>query len=169
LPPCQARADRFGARQQSLSLPAVQPVGQQESRVAPEQAVIGIWRQAALHVSREPTIRSSVHGSPSSGQTDGQVFRGSQSSPAPSFPSPHTGAQSLSLAAPQPAGQQPSLATQAVMGAWLHAREHDSIEPVAWSDVHAFPSSQLRAQAPGMPAVMARSQVSPSLTTPSPQ
>jgi hypothetical protein len=48
-------------------VPAEQPVGQQKSAVLPEQAVIGGWRQAAVHRSGSPTSTSRVHVSPSSG------------------------------------------------------------------------------------------------------
>jgi len=154
--------------QQSVSLDAVHPVGQHESALAPEQALMGTCRQAALHVSAEPVICSIVQGSPSSGQVVGHEAGGSQVSPAPMCPSGQRGAQSLSLVS-QPAGQQPSSETQAVIGVWLHVREHASTEPDAWSKVHASPSSQVRAHAPAAPAVMARSQFSLASTTPSPQ
>jgi hypothetical protein len=44
-----------------------------------------------------------------------------------------------------------------------------AIEPLARSVVQAFWSSQVRAQAPASPAVIARSQASPASTAPSPQ
>jgi hypothetical protein len=116
--------------QQSVSLDAVHPVGQHESALAPEQALIGTCRQTALHVSAEPIIWSIVQGSPSSGQVVGHEAGGSQVSPAPMCPSEQRAAQSLSLAW-QPAGQQPSSETQAVIGVWLHVREQASTEPDA--------------------------------------
>jgi hypothetical protein len=117
--------------QQSLSLDAVQPVGQHESRAVPEQAVIGTWRQAASQVWFDPVICSAVQGSPSSGHRVGHVWGGSQVSPAPTLSSPQVGEQSSSLSLEQPAGQQPSFEMQAVMGAWLHVREQPSTEPAA--------------------------------------
>lgn len=155
--------------QQSVSLARLQPVGQHESARVPEQAVIGTCRQAAVHAAAVPVICSAVQGSPSSGQVVGQLGGGSQVSPAPIFLSPQVGAQSLSVSGEQAGGQQPSFETQVVIGAWLHDREHPSTEPVAWSNVHASPSSQVRAQAPGAPVVIARSQLSLVSTTPSPQ
>jgi hypothetical protein len=68
----------------------------------------------------------------------------------------------------QPAGQQPSPLRQAVTRAWLHAREQPAIVPDAQSDVQASPSSQVAGQAPAIPVVMARSQASSGLSTPSP-
>jgi hypothetical protein len=155
--------------QQSESLAGVQPVGQQESALPPEQVVIGMWRQATLHIAASPVSCSTVQGSPSSGHEVGQVLGGSQVSPAPTWRSPQLGMQSRSFAAEQPNGQQPSSGIHAVSGVWLQLREQPSMEPDAWSKVHALPSSQVRAQAPGAPVVMARSQLSPFSTTPSPQ
>jgi len=131
--------------------------------------VIATCRQAASQVAALPVIRSIVHASPSSGQVAGQVVGGSQVSPAPIFRSPHVGAQSPSVAGEQPAGQQPSPEMQPVIGSWTQARVQASLVPDARSRVQAFPSSQVRGQAPGIPAVIPRSQVSPGPTTPSPQ
>lgn len=158
-----------GPFQQSASVPRVHPVGQHRSGFVPEHVVIGRWRQAALQVSEEPVSCSVVHGSPSSGQVVGQLLGGSHVSPAPTRLSPHFGAQSLSFSAEQASGQQPSFGIQPVMRAWLHAREQPSTDPDAWSNVQASPSSQVRSQAPGWPAVIARSQRSLVSTTPSPQ
>jgi hypothetical protein len=131
--------------------------------------VTGAWTQATLQRSGAPTSISVVQGSPSSGQVVGQVALGSQVSPAPTCLSPHIPAQSLSLAALQPGGQQPSSFEQATRGAWVQRRVQLPIEPLARSVVQAFWSSQVRAQAPGSPAVIARSQASPASTAPSPQ
>src|SRR5215831_17703928 len=155
---------------QSQSFAAAQPVGQQPSLVSGAQAVIGTWRQAAVHEAASPISRSAVQGSPSSGQDVGQLAGGSQVSPAPTCPSPQrAGPQSLSVVAEQPAGQQPSPERQAVIGWWKQARVQVSSEPAAKSRVHASASSQLRGHAPGAPVVIARSQVSPSSTLPLPQ
>ena len=147
----------------------MQPLGQQESPFAPEQTVIGTWRQATLHELGSPVSCSAVHGSPSSGHEVGQVLGGSQVSPAPMCPSRQVGLQSRSLTSEQPGGQQPSSGVHPVTGLWLQLREQFSIEPDAWSNVHALPSSHERAQAPTAPVVMARSQLSLVSTTPSPQ
>jgi len=159
----------FAIDQQSLSVAEVQPVGQQWSAAAVEQVVIGTWRQAALQVSGLPTSTSAVHGSPSSGQVVGQVLGGSQVSPFPTWPSPQTGRQSESLVSSQPTGQQPSSLRQATMARCVHPRVQFWIEPLSMSVVQASPSSHLRWQAPGMPAVIARSHFSLAWTTPSPQ
>src|SRR6478752_2348706 len=121
-----ARRPRTGRRQQSVSLPRVQPVGQHRSAFVPEQVVIGTCRQAVLHVSEAPVSCSVVHGSPSSRQLVGQLLGGSHVSPAPTRLSPHFGAQSLSVSAEQAAGQHPSFGMQPVMYAWVHEREHPS-------------------------------------------
>jgi hypothetical protein len=71
--------------------------------------------------------------------------------------------------ASHPGGQQPSPPRQAVVRAWLQAREQPSTVPLVQSVVHASPSSHEPAQAPGKPVVIARSQASPALRTPSPQ
>jgi hypothetical protein len=149
-------------------LAPVHPVGQQPSYI-PEHAVIGTCRQAAVQSAALPVSCSAVQGSPSSGQRVGQVLGGSQVSPAPTCLSPHCGAQSRSVAAEQPGGQQPSSDRQPVIGWWTQARVHASVEPDAKSSVHASSSSQVRGHAPAAPAVIARSQVSPASTAPSPQ
>jgi hypothetical protein len=104
-------------------------VGQQASPVVPEQVVIGVWRQTASQRAGLPVRRSEVQGSPSSAQVVGQVAGGSQVSPAPIFPSPQTGAQSLSVAAVQPVGQQPSPPRQPVTGWCEQLRVQPSTEP----------------------------------------
>ncbi len=134
----------------------MQPVGQQWSVVEPEQLVMGTCRQAKSHVAGDPTGTSRVQGSPSSGQVVGQLDGGSQVSPASTFPSPQDGAQSVSFDAEQPAGQQPSLFRQVTIGMCVQLREQSLAEPLAMSVVQALPSSQVLAQAPGNPAVMAR-------------
>src|SRR5262245_31003372 len=83
--------------------------------------------------------------------------------------SPHCGLQSPSLPALQPFGQQPSPERQPVTGWWMQVREQPSGDPEAKSSVQALASSQERGQAPGKPAVIARSQLSLLPTTPSPQ
>ena len=118
---------------------------------------MGTWTQATLQCSGSPISISVVQGSPSSGQVVGQVVLGSQVSPAPTCLSPHVPAQSLSLAALQPGGQQPSSFRHAKTGAWVQRRVQLAIEPLARSVVQAFWSSQVWAQAPGSPAVIARS------------
>jgi len=144
-------------------------LGQQRSERVPEQLVMGTWRQVTSQCSGSPTSSSVVQGSPSSGQVVGQVVLGSQVSPAPTCLSPHLPAQSLSLSALQPGGQQPSSFMQPTMGAWVQRRVQLALDPLARSVVQASSSSQVRAQAPGSPAVIARSQASPASTAPSPQ
>jgi hypothetical protein len=120
------------------------PVGQQRSDVAPEQEVIGTWRQAALQSCGSPTSCSTVQGSPSSGQVVGQVVRGSHVSPMLTWPSPQTGwPQSLSFAGRHPVGQQPSSSRQATIARCVQVRVQLWIEPLAISVVQASPSSQV--------------------------
>ena len=97
------------------------------------------------------------------------MLGGLQVSPAPMRPSVQRGAQSPSLAPEHPGGQQPSPAMQAVTGWWTQVRVQPSAEPEATSTVQALASSQVLRQAPWWPAVIARSQFSPSSTTPLPQ
>lgn len=110
---------------------------------------MGTWRQSTSQWAGSPLSCSIVQGSPSSGQVVGQVLGGSQVSPAPMWPSPQLGLQSESVATVQPAGQQPSLSRQAVMGSWLQARVQPATDPEARSTVQASASSQVLAQAPG--------------------
>jgi hypothetical protein len=135
----------------------------------PEHWVIGTCRHAPVQVAALPVSCSAVQGSPSSAQVVGQVPGGSQVSPAPMSLSPHCGLQSPSLPAVQPIGQQPSPDRQPVTGWWMQVRVQPSGDPEAKSSVQASASSQVRGQAPGKPAVIARSQLSLLLTTPSPQ
>ena len=130
--------------------------------------MIGTCWHALVHWRGSPISRSTVHGSPSSGQAVGQVDGGSQVSPAWIRPSLQVAAQSASVAAVQPAGQQPSPLKQAVIAPWVQVRVHAATEPAATSTVQASPSLQLAGQAPGNPAVIARSHASPISTTPSP-
>ena len=127
-----------------------------------------MWRQSASQVLGLPTSWSRVHGSPSLGQMVGQLSAGSQVSPAPRRLSPQIGAQSASVAAEQPAGQQPSPVTQAVMSRWVQVRVQPSTDPETTSTVQALASSQDRGHESGAPAVIPRSQVSPESRTPLP-
>ena len=65
-----------------------------------------------------------------SSQEVGQEDFGSQVSPLSTTPLPHFGAQSESLLALHPAGQQPSPATQVVMAVWVHATLQLALLPV---------------------------------------
>jgi len=98
----------------------------------------------------------------------GQLDGGSQVSPAAMRPSPHITPQSRSTSAVQPAGQQPSPLVQAVTSTCVQTREQPASLPDVKSLVHASPSSQVGAQAPGWPAVTPRSQRSPGSRRPSP-
>jgi hypothetical protein len=162
---CWGRGLRFGgspqgyAVGQSKSL-ASQPGGQQLSPLI--QAVIGVW-QTAVQSAALPSSVSSVHGLPSSAQLVGQDDTGSQVSPNSTTPLSHTGAQSLSVLALHPAGQQLSPLIQAVIGVWQTAVQFAAL-PSSVSSVHASPSSvQLVGQDAG------GSQVSPYSTAPLPQ
>jgi hypothetical protein len=90
-----------------------------------------------------------------------QALAGSQVSPRSTTPLPQLGAQSLSLLALQPDGQQPSLLAQAVcMPAFTHATLHIAAVPVrlrSWQPI----AGQVVGQLP--------SQVSPLSTMPLPQ
>ena len=97
-------------------------------------------------------------------QSDAQVV---QSSPCAGLhiASPQTGSgasQSLSFAAVQPLGQQPSLFVHALIGGYEHIELHMAALPVSTSRVQALPSLQLLGQVP------MGSHVSPDSTTPFP-
>jgi hypothetical protein len=121
--------------------------------------VIGCWEHVALHVAAEPTRLSIVHAAPSShwiGQLPSQI------SPASTTPLSQVGEQSSSALALQPAGQQPSSSSHAVIGANVQAALQLDAAPASVSRVHALPSSQDAAQ-------LAPAQVSPGDSAPSPQ
>ena len=131
--------------------------------------MIGACWQKALHWPGDPMSFSRVQTSPSSGQVVGQLPGGSQVSPIPMRRSLQAGAQSLSVSAVHPEGQQPSPVRHPVMRTCEQVRVHASTDPSARSTVHASRSSHERGQAPGLPAVIRRSQLSVPPTTPSPQ
>jgi hypothetical protein len=89
---------------QSLSLLALQALGQQSSPLA-QTVCMREFSQAALQV---PGFLSSRSWQPMAGQVVGQVESGSQVSPASLTLLPHMTPQSLSLALLQPGGQQSS-------------------------------------------------------------
>jgi hypothetical protein len=97
--------------EQSLSLVALAPEGQQRSPF--DATVMGRLLHVTLQLSAEPFSTSLVHTTPSS-QVVGQSP--SQASPASRTPLPHSTAQSESLFALQPPGQQPSPFAQASIG-----------------------------------------------------
>ena len=105
--------------EQSESLAEVQPVGQHPSPVA--QVLMAPWLQATLQFWALPVSWSTVHASPSS-QLVGHEIDGSQVSPLSTTPLPQLAEQSVSLAEPQFAGQQPSPEAHALMAPKLHAR-----------------------------------------------
>ena len=156
--------------EQSLSVREVDPGGQQPSLVP------GLGRMAVLRhlrVQAVPVRESLVQTSLSSqlarvGHFPGPVrMAGSHSSPASSSPLPQITGQSLSTRAVAPGGQQPSPLMAAVMGTWTQAVVHWA--PVMVSTVQALPSLQVVGQAPGLPAGILVSQVSPASMTPLPQ
>jgi hypothetical protein len=97
---------------QSLSLLLLQPAGQQESPGM--QLVMSAKLHATLQLAMLPTLVSVVHAVPSL-QSVGQKVVGSQVSPTSVTPLPQLDVQSASDAASQPAGQQPSPFTQALI------------------------------------------------------
>jgi hypothetical protein len=123
---------------------------------------MGVWVQTTLQVALPPVIPSVVHGSPSS-QEVGHVDGGSQVSPLSKMPLPQVEGQSASCFCVHPAGQQPSPATQVVMGVWVQATSQVALLPVILSLVQTLPSSQVVGQE------VCGSQVSLVSTTPLPQ
>jgi len=96
---------------QSLSLAAVHPPGQQ---LSPEAQVICLPASTHLAVQVSGAPSSFCRVQPMAGHLVGQLEGGSQVSPVSMAPFPHEAWQSLSLAALQPGGQQPSPPRQAV-------------------------------------------------------
>jgi len=149
---------------QSLSLLELHMAGQQPS--PPEHSsILGFWQRTS-QVPAEPVMTSWVQGLPSE-QATGQLP--SQVSPSSTTPLPHLGAQSESLTALQPAGQQPSPARQVVMSVCRHVAEQAEAEPSSVSAVQAFSSSHEAGHAPVAPAPIALSQASPGSTLALPQ
>jgi len=142
--------------EQSESLLALQPGGQQPSR--PTQVVIFELLQAALQLAALPKSVSMVQAFPSL-HVEGQLL--SQVSPDSTMPLPQFAEQSLSPLALQPAGQQLSEAVQDEILWWAQTAEQLATAPVSASIVQALPSSQPVGQFP--------SQVSPDSTIPLPQ
>jgi hypothetical protein len=145
--------------EQSVSFRDVHPDGQQPS--PPPQAVIAGYVHRAVQSAALPTSTSLVQTFPSS-QLVGQLPGGSQVSPGSTTPLSQRGAQSLSLFALHPAGQQPSPPVQVTTGRWLQVALQVVALPPRVSRVQAFPSLQLVGQDAG------GSQVSPGSTTPLP-
>jgi hypothetical protein len=123
---------------------------------------MAVLLQATLQFAALPVIWSWVQVLPSS-QLVGHEAIGSQVSPASTTSLPQLAEQSVSAAASQPGGQQPSPGEHAVMAVLLHATLQLAALPVIWSWVQALPSSQLAGH------VVAGSQVSPASTMPLPQ
>src|SRR5262245_56750130 len=92
----------------------------------------------------------------------------SQVSPASTAPLPQATAQSPSLLLVQPGAQQPSPLVQVLIGV-VTQRAVQVPALISVSVVQLSPSLQLVRQAPGWPAAMAVSQVSPESTAPLPQ
>jgi len=113
-----------------------------------------------LHCAADPVPLSTVHALPSlhvvghSGP--------SQTSPGSVTPLPHIAAQSLSLAAVQNIGQQPSPSPQLMIPSCVQRRLQLAALPVEVSVVHELPSLHVAGQLDG------GSQVSPGSMTPLP-
>jgi hypothetical protein len=115
-----------------------------------------------LQLAALPVRVSAVQLLPSS-QAAGQEDGGSQVSPGSTTEFPQLAEQSVSFAASQPAGQQPSPPAHAEMGAKLQATLQLAALPVRVSAVQLLPSSQAAGHKEG------GSQVSPGSTTEFPQ
>jgi hypothetical protein len=156
--------------EQSGSLAAVQPAGQQPSLVG-LQATMGFDTQAALQALAEPVSavcsQADGEGGQLVGQAPGPTAALSHASPGSTTPSPQRGAQSVSVAAVPPSGQHlsPEVAPVIDAGAQLTLQP----APTRKSLVHFIPASQPVGQLPGAGGVIPTSQVSPVSTTPSPQ
>ncbi len=158
--------------EQSLSVPLVQPVGQQPSSVLPEHAVTLVYEHWAWQVAPDtPSIVQALVSAQLA--TVGQLpapdaMPVSHFSPASTTALPHDALQSPSLVALQPVGQHPSLArTQAVIGTLAHACWQALL--MTESAVQALVSAQLATVGhESAPVAMPVSQVSPGSLTPLP-
>jgi hypothetical protein len=156
--------------EQSLSLPLLQPVGQQPS---PSVQVLIATKEHCAEQPPPPSSASSVHefwSSQAVGQAPGwpAAMPVSQASLSSSLPLPQSFEQSLSPAAVQPLGQHPSPSLQLVIGSNVQLAAQ--VPPASSeSSVQARPSSQLSGQAPAVPTANPRSQRSPSSSLPLPQ
>jgi hypothetical protein len=155
---------------QSASVAGVHPGGQQPSPA--RQAVIGAWPQAREQPATDPEAKSSVQAFPSSQEGGHQpgmpaVMARSQRSPGSTTPSPQTAGQSLSSAASQPGGQQPSPGAHAPIGRVTQRALHAAAVPSSSTTVQAPSDGQAVGQL--APGVVPSSQLSlgPS-TTPFP-
>jgi hypothetical protein len=147
---------------QSLSLPGVQLPGQQPSPLV--QALMVIGAQAKLHVAALPVVLSRVQALVSTHVAgSGHELGGSQVSPASSLPLPQP-TQSLSVAAVQPPGQQPSLLAQLVMIWCVQLSVQDDALPAVPSMVQLLASLQLSSA-----HMLGGSHVSPASLVPLPQ
>jgi hypothetical protein len=155
---------------QSESVATLHPAGQQPS--SSRQAVIVSCRQTRVQPATDPAARSTVQASASSqdrAQAPGMpdVIPRSHSSPGSTTPSPHTTGQSESSSAVQPAGQQPSPPTQAVIGVAAQLAEQVAAEPRGVTLVQDPAAGQLVGQEPS-PAASSQASTGGS-TTPLPQ
>ena len=110
---------------------------------------MGTCWQEALQRLADPTSSSTVQASPSSSHRAGQEDGGSQVSWSSTIPFPQLGAQSRSLAAVHPCGQQRSPEPQVVMGTWVQTRSQFAGVPRAKSAVQGSVSVHEAGQAPG--------------------
>ncbi len=146
--------------EQSLSLLALQPGGQQPS---PRRHWVIVWRvQAEVQLSALPVSMSTVQALPSlhAKRFTAQVRIGSHVSPLSITPLPQLTLQSLSLLLLQPGGQQRSPDRHCVMVRCVQAALQVAACPISVSMVQALPSSQLVGH------VLGGSQVSPCSIAP---
>ena len=174
LPPCQARdapvsRPRTGSFSSRRRCRACSRSGSSRSASSAEQVVIGSVAAGGVAGVGGALSCSGVHGSPSSGQVVGQLLGGSQVSPAPTRPSPHFGAQSLSVVGR--AGRRAATVVRDAAGdRRVAARSRAPLgrprRQVERAGVAVIAGARAGAR---LAAVIARSQFSLVSTTPSPQ
>jgi hypothetical protein len=152
---------------QSVSVPIVAPGGQHPSPAI--GVVIGVNEHVALQVvgMTSASVVQAIVSLHAVGHAPGMpaAMPVSHASVPERTPSPHVAVQSLSVAMVAPAGQQPSPFIGIVIGVNAHVAVH--VPPfMSESDVHAIMSLHAVGHAPGMPAAIAVSQVSPASTIP---
>jgi len=155
---------------QSLSFAAVQPAPEGQHPSPEAQVVMGWRRQGKEQADVDGSVTNGEQLSPPGqlGAQDGEEVAVSQVSQGTSTtPLPQMAAQSESMPACAPGGQQPSPLRMVVVG----TKEHRAVQlpaSIRMSSVQGTPSEQLLAQLPG-PSAMATSHCSPGSRIPSPQ
>ena len=161
---CRPLPQNAGQSTSTVAAVMLHPGGQQPSLVVPEHPFATVLQRALQRDALPVYVRVSQHTADTHCSAVEHVPGGSHVSPSSgsTTPSPQP-AQSLSVAALHPAGQQRSRpAVEHVFGVWVHTTLHVAADPVLVSVVQSSWSSHTGHDPGG-------SQVSPASRTPLPQ